>query len=696
MRLKNYCRALVLVTLAASTAGATTPDSRPRRSVLLDVPYLSQTQQLCGGAALAMVLRYWGEPNVFAQDFASLVEPAENGIRTSVLTDAVTRRGWQAVPASGEANTSVTWLADEIDKGRPVIALVEVAARTFHYVVVVGVTATEVVYHDPARAPFRIVPVREFEQQWAAANRWTLVVLPAANRTLVSDVRPVVAAEAPASATVDTPCTALVSHSVTLARAGQLEEAERGLLTAQTLCPSGSSAGLELGGVRFLQRRYEEAETLAESALVASPRDETAWELLATSRYLQGDLLGALEAWNQIGRPRTDVVRIEGVERIDHPILVKRTGLAPRAPITASDFARAERRLDELPTIKNVSLNYFPRADGSADVRAALSERSVTPHGAIGWAAVGLNTAFRRELRMPISGLFRQGERLDFRYRWRPNRPRVLLGLDVPAPGWLPGILGIEALWERQTYPPFVQPVREERRTVGASLSDWLTHRVHWAAGGAADQFEGRTYFAAHGQLDTRWFDDHISTLMSVGYWTPTGATSPAGPAGPAGTDEGFASGHAQIAWRSGKGGSPEWLARAGVTVVGQSAPLALWPGAGSGESRGPLLRAHELHSDGIVVSETFGRRLVFAGLEYQHPVYARKAATVALAGFADSARAWRRQFSPDPSPFHVDIGAGLRIAFIGYEEQFRIDFCYGLRDRRRTISAGFVVPWGQ
>ena len=323
-------------------------------------------------------------------------------------------------------------------------------------------------------------------------------------------------------------------------------------------------------------------------------------------------------------------------------------------------------------------------------MRAVLSERSVVPHGAIGWAAVGVNTAFRKELRLPVSGLFRQGERLDFRYRWRPNRPRVLIGLTAPAPGWLPGILGIEGLWERQTYPPFLQPVREERRRVGVYLSDWLTHRVRWTAGGAADEFEGQRFFAAHGQLDTRWLNDHIATLVSAAYWTPTGT------AGSTSRDQGFASGQAQIAWRSTRNASPEWLARTGVTVVGQPAPLALWPAAGSGESRGPLLRAHELHSDGIVVSEVFGRQLAFASLEYQHPVYSRKVATVAVAGFVDAARAWQRQFTPDPSPFHVDIGGGLRISAIGYEEQLRIDFGYGLRDGRRTISAGYVVPWGQ
>jgi hypothetical protein len=658
------------------------------RAVLLDVAYISQTPQLCGGAAIAMVLRYWGERDVFPQDFAALVDRSESGIRTSVLTEAVTRRGWQALPATPEANASAAWLAGEVGKGRPVIALIEVAPRAYHYVVVVGVTPSAVVYHDPARAPFRIAPVDEFDRQWAAANRWTLVVLPSADRPFATDVRRVAEPDKSGIVPVSTPCTALFAHSVTLARDGHLDEAERGLAAAASLCPSEDRARLELGGIRFLQRRYAEAETLATTALESSPRDETAWELLATSRYLQGDLVGALEAWNQVGRPRTDVIHVEGIERIDHPVVVKRTGLQPRAPITPSDFARAQRRLGEMPTIKNVALNYFPRADGSADVRAALSERRVLPHGAVGWAAVGVNAAFRRELRLLVSGPLRQGETWDVRYRWRPNRPRVRLAFAAPAPGRLPGILGVEALWERQSYEPSEQPLREDRRRIGLQLSDWLTDRVRWTAGAAADDFQGRRFVSLHGALDTRWLNDHVSTLVSGGYWTPTGSSD---------SDASFATGHAQIDWRSSRdAASPEWRARAGVTVVGRSSPLAVWPIAGSGESRGPLLRAHELHSNGIVVSEIFGRRLAFAGIEYQHPVYARKGASVALAGFADAGRAWQRPFSPDPSPFHVDVGTGLRLSAGSSDDQLRIDFGYGLQDGRRTISAGYIVPWGQ
>jgi predicted double-glycine peptidase len=686
----NWARAIAFVALAASAAGASEPRVPPvpvaSTTSLLDVPYLPQTQQLCGGAAVAMVLRYWGERNVFPQDFASLVDASESGIRTSALAEDVTKRGWQAVSATPDAAVSRTFLAGEIAKGRPVIALIEVAPRTYHYVVVVGVTADNVVYHDPARAPFRIVPIREFDRQWTAANRWALLVLPAAGRTLVN-LAPAAAAPSMAAerSAASTPCSALIAQNVKIARDGQLEEAERGFLAAQSLCPADSSLNLELGGLRFLQRNYAEAEALATNVLTSNPRDETAWDLLATSRYLQGDLHGALEAWNEIGRPRAEVVRVEGVERLDHPVIVRKTGLEPREPITASDFARAERRLNELPTIKNASLNFFPQGDGSADVRAVLSERSVLPRGAVGWAAVGVNSAFRRELRLLVASPLKLGETWDVRYRWRTNRPRVRVAFSAPAPGFLPGVIGVEGLWERQSYQPADDPLRQERRRVDVFLSDWLTDRIRWTAGGAADDFDGRRFFTAHAQVDTRWFNDHVSTMLAGGYWTP------------AGDDRGFATAHAQIAWRSSRNpATPEWLGRAGMTFVGAAAPLAVWPIAGSGESRGPLLRAHELHSDGIVVSEVFGRRLAFASLEYQHPVYSKKGATVAIAGFGDAGRSWDRPFSPDPSPFHVDAGVGLRVNAPGSDDQLRIDFAYGLRDGRRTISAGYVLPFGQ
>jgi hypothetical protein len=41
---------------------------------VLDVPFIAQSESLCGGAAAAMVLRYWGERGLTAESFSHLVD----------------------------------------------------------------------------------------------------------------------------------------------------------------------------------------------------------------------------------------------------------------------------------------------------------------------------------------------------------------------------------------------------------------------------------------------------------------------------------------------------------------------------------------------------------------------------------------------------------------------------------------------
>ena len=62
---------------------------------------------------------------------------------------------------------------------------------------------------------------------------------------------------------------------------------------------------------------------------------------------------------------------------------------------------------------------------------------------------------------------------------------------------------------------------------------------------------------------------------------------------------------------------------------------------------------------------------------------------------FADTARAWQRR-TPGASPWHTDLGAGVRFGEPGSSGVVRLDVAVGLRDRQVEISAGYVAPWGQ
>ncbi|HMF59852.1 MAG TPA: hypothetical protein VK595_05755, partial [Vicinamibacterales bacterium] len=83
----------VAVTLAATVyahpAGAQKSEAGLH---LLNVPYLPQSEALCGGAAIAMVMRYFGATNVYAETFSDLVDSAAGGIRGQDLLNALEAR----------------------------------------------------------------------------------------------------------------------------------------------------------------------------------------------------------------------------------------------------------------------------------------------------------------------------------------------------------------------------------------------------------------------------------------------------------------------------------------------------------------------------------------------------------------------------------------------------------------------------
>ena len=59
-------RAVLLLALAFFIRPLFSP--RPVADVL-DVPFIAQSELLCGGAAAAMVMRYWGERGIDAESF---------------------------------------------------------------------------------------------------------------------------------------------------------------------------------------------------------------------------------------------------------------------------------------------------------------------------------------------------------------------------------------------------------------------------------------------------------------------------------------------------------------------------------------------------------------------------------------------------------------------------------------------------
>src|SRR2546428_8407444 len=120
-------------------------------SLLLSVPYLPQTDALWGGAAAAMVFRYWGDVHADIEQFAPLVDRHAGGIADDVLVRAIEARGWHANIVPG----SIDQLKEQIQSDHPVVILVADRGLLNHYLVVTGIEPGAVVVHDPAWGPSR-------------------------------------------------------------------------------------------------------------------------------------------------------------------------------------------------------------------------------------------------------------------------------------------------------------------------------------------------------------------------------------------------------------------------------------------------------------------------------------------------------------------------------------------------------------
>ena len=681
-RLIGLCLLALVACPRDGAAQAGTPSLR-----VLDVPFVSQSEALCGGAAAAMVLRYWGERGIDAESFAPLVNARAGGITTTALVDNLTERGWTATAVAG----SEARLSDEIERfGRPVLALIEDRPGTYHYVVVVGAPARGVIFHDPARTPYRVMSRDEFQRRWRASNRWMAVVVPGRG-TQPSEPRVVPAAAV--TAANQSPCDALVAEGVRLAQAGDHAGAERALTSALG-CP-GNAAYRELAGLRVLQKRWNDVASLAGTATETDAGDAYAWRLLATARFLLDDRTGALEALNQAGEPAVDSVQVTGLRRTRVEVVEGAIDVERGETLSTAALNRAQRRLADVPALRSGTLEFVPISGGRAEVRATVDERRLFPTSITDWAMLGGRAIFNRDPRASIGAMTGSGERLDLQYRFRPGRPRLGATLSAPAP-W-GGVWSVQGIWERQ---PFDSPLVEtsERTTGRLAWNDWLTGHVQVSLRGGVDRWQD---IGARGALGAMAYaatlDDRVSAQLDVDTWVG---------------DTRFSMAKAIANYRStNRRQGLVFVSSAGAGFGSDLLPVESWFAGDSGNARpGPvLLRAHALVEDARYFrTEQMGRTIVHGSGEAQYWFLLTKPAapsapqrpgglgrlregvSMGVALFLDSARVSRRLYEGDRSD--VDIGAGLRFGLPGGRGSVRMDYGRGLLHDDTKISFGFEL----
>ena len=659
---------------AAASAGqqpqpppAPRPTSTHESVPILDVPYVLQSEELCGGAAVAMVMRFWGATGIYAESFSPLVDKRAGGIKGEDLIRSLHERGWHAASFAGDHRL----VERSLEQRRPAIALIEVRPGRLHYVVVVSWSGGKVVVHDPARKPFDVRDEQDFLRAWNRSGRWMLVVEPGAPAPDTAVPR---TTEVTAPVPTSGKCGPAVDEAVGLANRRDTAAARRLLEQATARCPGEAAAWRELAGLDVLAKDWPRAAANARRALAADSRDQHAAHILATSLFLEGDALGALRAWNQAGEPTLDLVEVRGVERTRVSVVMHAMHLQTQTRLTPSSLTRAARRLDALPALMTSRVSYSPKDEGLAHVTGAVVERPMLPTSRLALAAEALRVGTDREVRITAANLTGGGELWHTSWRWWEERPRAAFGLAAPAP--FGGVWEVAFVDERETYGFATSTFQEQRRALAFSFADWITGTARWEAGVRREEWPDGAATGVSAGLRLQTLDDRFATTAATTLWNHHGS-------------KWFAS--AGFDWRSQvRHEGSVLLARGGASLASEGTPLAFWSGAGAGHARDELLRAHPLLHDGVIRDAVFGRGLVNGGAEWRR--WGRPFKGVlrfAPALFVDAARAYDVPAYADRRA-HVDAGAGMRVAIPG-AGVLRADLGVGLRDGNWAVSVGWV-----
>ena len=636
----------------------------------LSVPYLPQTEALCGGAAVAMVMRFWGARDIYADAFAPLVDRSAGGIRTSALVRDVEARGWKVDAGGGD----LVRLGSAIARGRPVIALIEDRPGRYHYVVVVAAPASgPIVLHDPARAPDRAIDAPSFEARWAKAERWMLVLEPGSDLA----VRDGAGAGTPRAKKPDRgfACQAQVDEGIALAQRGDKIAARRSLETAVAACPQAGAPWREIAGLDAVEANWGAAAIHARRAVSLDPDDDHAWRVLATAEFVRHNDLAALTAWNRIGEPRTDLVEIRGLQHTRYRVVADAVGVRPRELLTPGALRLAQRRAQDLPALAAARVTFRPLEDGRAVVNASIVERERAPLTYAAWGGIALGAAANREVAVSLANVSGGGDAVGLSWRWWQHRPKIAVSYAAPGPG---GIWRLDASRETQTFADRGLTFEETRIRGGVELSNWIDQRTRLRGGLSIERWtDRRRTMSVAGRAEWWPVLDRLAIETGGAAW--------------AGSGDSFGTADAVVRWRSrGAHTGTVWLANAGYRIATASSPASIWPGADTGHARDALLRAHPLLDDGVIGDGVLGRRVAHGGAEWQHWLTPgrQRLARVAPAVFVDAAKATRGLARSD-TRLHYDAGAGLRVSVAG-TGVLRIDVARGLRDGRTAFSVGW------
>jgi len=655
--------------------------------VVLPVPFVPQKKDTCGAASLGMVLAYWDRAVPHDEIADALVEKDLHGIPGSRLAAFARDRGLRAVAYEGDLDQ----LRDYVHKGRPLIVSWKVGKDRYHDVVVTGFDEehADVFVNDPAKGENRRISQGRFEERWAGADHWTLLVLPEAE-PYEDPARPIAETTAGPGENYD----ALLALGISLGKQGKTAEAANAFDRAIALDGTRPEARVERGGLRFLERRYTDAARDLEEAL-AIRDDSYARNLLASSYQLDGRTDDAVREWNELGQPVLGEVTVTGLRHIHTGVARRELTVHPGEMLDLGELRESRLQLEETGVFKKIVLRAVPREEGKADLEVALKERHAL--GSIPeFLARGAANAVTEKVRLTYYGLFGSAINVGGYYRWEKARPKKSLLLE----------------WARPLWIPFYFRTIADRETQPFDVNGATTMKAEGVEVGARKVIGPRTVIQLGFKTRDRDFSEvrpdtppGVVRGLSLGFehnfwdsyrrrldWSLSGFKA----GKPLGSDVDYPKAVTSIRYEdilsTPDGTDMEKsviVARALGGWGGDATPLddLFVVGVGSSDTDYPL-RSYKLRKDGVLGASPMGRGVGMFNVEWRQRLVNHRLFQGGFVLFYDAAHVTRMADGNDHETFEA-VGVGLRLSVFG--AILRSDYGVSISgDRRHVLTAGF------
>ena len=246
--------------------------------IRIDVPYVEQTENYCGPAALAMVANYYGIDTTAEQISDLVYTPKKEGSLQIEMGAAA--RNLDLVAYIMQMDTES--LRAEIDAERPVIVLQNLALNFYpvwHYSVVTGRDPNNehLLLHSGRHKYYR-VPWTTFKNTWGRSDNWAMIAAP------VGDL--------PTSANEET----VLRAAVDLESVGKFRAAQLTYSAAIERWPNNFAAHVGLANSHMQLKEPLAASRAYQAALQLNNRSAQALNNFAYSAHELGCELTALKA----------------------------------------------------------------------------------------------------------------------------------------------------------------------------------------------------------------------------------------------------------------------------------------------------------------------------------------------------------------------------------------------------------------